>query len=408
MQAQNTDPNFKIPPALRHRSLNRRQAFNGPSGTAPAGPASLEPPNPPKRSRFHFLDPRRKWSSLRTRHKVIVIFAALLVVSAGGLISRSLLSGGPSPSIDINKNEEKITTVQSPLTGVQVDPGLAKRPVTGIMIENSLEARPQSGIQDAGVVFEAIAEGGITRFLSLYQEGRPGYIGPVRSLRPYYIDWAASFDAPIAHVGGSPDALAQIRNGGKALDQFFNGGSYWREAGRTAPHNVYTSFDKMDELNKSKGYTTSTFIPWPRKADEKLAVPSAKTIDLSISSANFNVHYDYGATTNNYARSQGGAGHGAVITPNDKTTVPIVPKVVVVMIMPFSIVDSSGHSGYGTQGSGNAYVFQDGGVTTGTWTKADKASQIVFKDTADQPIKLNAGLTWVTALKNDGQVKYSP
>ena len=155
------------------------------------------------------------------------------------------------------------------------------------MIENSLDARPQSGINQAGVIFEAIAEGGITRFITLYQEAQPQYVGPVRSLRPYYIDWAAAFDAPIAHVGGSPDALKQIRNGGKDLDQFFNPGAYWRQSTRAAPHNVYTSFKNMDKLNKAKGYKSSKFTPWPRKEDSPLETPTAATIKVSISSANF-------------------------------------------------------------------------------------------------------------------------
>jgi hypothetical protein len=228
----------------------------------------------------------------------------------------------------------------------------------------------------------------------------------VRSLRPYYIDWATPFDAGIVHVGGSPDALAQIRNGGKDLDQFFNSGSFWRESSRQAPHDVYTSFAKLDALNKSKGYTSSTFTSWGRKEDQKLATPSAKTIDMAISSAAFNVHYDYDAASNSYLRSEGGAVHLA--TPSVKGAgVQLAPKVVIAMIVPHSIVDSSGHSGYGVNGSGAVYVFQDGGFTAGTWSKADRSSQIVFNDSAGQEIKLNAGQTWVTALQ-DGQLHYSP
>ncbi len=296
--------------------------------------------------------------------------------------------------------------VASPLTGVRVDPDLAKRPVTGIIIENSLDTRPQSGIGDAGVIFEAIAEGGITRFITLYQDKTPQYIGPVRSLRPYYTDWAAAFDASIVHVGGSPEALAQIRSGGKDLDQFFNGSSFWREKSRPSPHDVYTSFEKLDALNKSKGYSSSTFTSWPRKSDQKLVTPTAKLIDLAISSVAFNVHYDYDAASNSYLRSQGGAAH-LVTSLASGPGVQLAPKVVIAMIIPYSIVDGSGHSGYGVNGSGVVYIFQDGGVTVGTWSKVNRASQIVFKDSADQGVKLNAGQTWVTALQ-DGQLHYSP
>jgi len=396
------NPNSQIPPALRHRSLNRRQRFSSSSGFNP----EPQPPGPKKPSKLRFLDHREKWKSLRTRHKLIVIVLALVVVVAGSLIARMLLSGSSETAIDISKAEKKVLTVASPLSGVQVDPQLAKRPVTAIMIENSLDARPQSGIADAGVIFEAIAEGGITRFITLYQDSQPQHIGPVRSLRPYYIDWAAAFDASIVHIGGSPDALAQIRSNGKDLDQFFNAGSFWRERSRPAPHNVYTSFEKLDALNKSKGYTSSTFTPWPRKTDQALATPSARLIDLDISSALFNVHYEYSASSNSYLRSEGGAAHTATSSANGPG-IQLAPKVVVVMIIPYSIVDRSGHSGYAVNGNGTVDVFQDGGVTVGTWSKLDRAAQLTFKDSAGQPIKFNAGQTWVTALQAN-QLNYSP
>ena len=107
------------------------------------------------------------------------------------------------------------------------------------MIENSPDARPQSGLKAAGVVYEAIAEGGITRFMALYQTSKPELIGPVRSLRMYYLDWFAPYSASIAHVGGSLNALTEARSGKyRDLDQFFNSQTYWRASDRYAPHNV--------------------------------------------------------------------------------------------------------------------------------------------------------------------------
>jgi hypothetical protein len=106
----------------------------------------------------------------------------------------------------------KSNTVASKLTGLQVAPAVAGSTVTAIMVENSDEARPQSGLSQAGIVFEALAEGGVTRFLTLYQEGQgqTTSIGPVRSARSYFIDWMMPFNAAYAHVGGSPAALAEI------------------------------------------------------------------------------------------------------------------------------------------------------------------------------------------------------
>lgn len=348
---------------------------------------------------------RSWWKGLNRNLRFGIISAALLLFGAGALGYYYLLPPKSESALEITKQEKPPpTTVASPLSGVQIEPELAKRPVTGIMIENSLVARPQSGLTEAGVVFEAIAEGGITRFITLYQESQPQYVGPVRSLRPYYIDWAAAFDASIAHVGGSPDALAQIRSGGKDLDQFFNPGSYWRVSSRASPHNVYTSFERMDALNKAKGYTSSKFTPWPRKPDAPQATPAAKAINVNISSVLYNSRYDYDPATNTYLRSEGGKPHVITASADDKTGQQLHPKVILVLVMPYSL--NGKYSVYGTSGSGTVLAFQDGGVTEGTWTKKDRVSQFTFTDASGKEIKLNAGQTWVTAVASRDKVTF--
>jgi len=360
----------------------------------------------------HFIRFWRWWLTLSRNERFAVISVALLIFGVLSILWVAFIRPSSTPSIEITKHVAKpkapITTA-SPLSGLPVDPALANRPVTGIMIENSVYARPQSGLQDAGVVYEAIAEGGITRFLSLFQDTRPQYIGPVRSLRPYYIDFAQPFQASIVHVGGSPEALATVRDGGhRDLDQFFNSGAFWRASSRPAPHNVYTNFDNLDGLNQAKGYTASHFTIWPRKPDKKLAVPTAKTIDISISSSDFYSHYDYDAASNSYNRSEGGAAHKELVSADDSTGVQIHPKVVIALIMAYSIAADGQHSVYADTGSGTAIVFQDGGVTQGTWSKADSNSQITFQDSAGAPLKLNAGQTWLTLVGDPGKVAYTP
>lgn len=361
-----------------------------------------EKPLKPKRQRFGW------WKKLSKNKRFAIVSFLLLIFSAGAIGYFYFIQPTSAPAIEITRSAKPPPpkTVASPLTGVDVEPALASRPVTGIMIENSKDARPQSGVEQAGVIFEAIAEGGITRFLTLYQEAQPQYVGPVRSLRPYYLDFLVPFDASIAHAGGSPEALAQVRAGMKDLDQFFNAGSYWRVSSRVAPHNLFTSFEKLDALNKSKGYTSSNVASWPRKTEKKLEVPTAKTIDLAISSANYNVHYDYDAATNTYPRSISGAPHNATASEGDKTGVQLRPKVVVVLVTTYSI--SGNHSVYGTSGSGQVFVFQDGGVTVGLWSKAGRSSQLVFIDSAEAPVKLNPGQTWVTLLANASKLTYAP
>jgi hypothetical protein len=293
----------------------------------------------------------------------------------------------------------------SPLTGVKVaDEAATKQAVTAIMIENSPDARPQSGIKAAGVVYEAIAEGGITRFLTLHQEDKPQLIGPVRSVRMYYVDWLAPYQASVAHVGGSAAALAEVRNGNyRDIDQFFNAGSYWRASDRYAPHNVYTSFEKLDALNASKGYTESSFTSFPRIDGAPSATPTATSIAMNFSSASYNTHYDYDKASNTYLRSVGGA------PSEDREQGRIAPSVVVALKVNMTRVLEDGYrESIQTTGTGTAYIFQNGTATECTWRKNDRTSALELIDAAGKPISLVRGQTWIGAIPNgSGSVSWT-
>ncbi|NTW62140.1 DUF3048 domain-containing protein [Candidatus Saccharibacteria bacterium] len=287
----------------------------------------------------------------------------------------------------------------SPLTGSLVaNESITKQPVTGLMIENSPDARPQSGLKDSGVVFEAIAEGGITRFLVLYQSEKPQTIGPVRSLRLYDVEWAAAFNCSIGHVGGSAAALAEVRNGSyRDIDQFFNSGTYWRASDRYAPHNVYTSFARIDALNSVKGYTSSTFTGFTRTDGKPIKKPDASNVNITISSYLYNSTYVYNSKDNNYSRSQGGAAH------MDRESGQITPSVIVAMRVDESTAFEDGYrENITTTGSGAATIFQNGTAITATWSKATRQDQIKFTDANGNDIPLVRGQTWLAAVPNDG------
>lgn len=353
---------------------------------------------------------KRRWKLKVTKKQAVLIGAVFLLLGGGG-VAAFIVTREKKPVVQANtpppvvKKEEppKPTTIASPLTGLQVAPELAAVPVIGAMIENSPEARPQSGLKEAGVVFEAVAEGGITRFMALYQETQPDYIGPVRSVRPYYLEWLQGYDAAIAHVGGSPEALALIKSAGiRDLDQFFNTGPYQRVRTRFAPHNMYASVPKLSELARAKGYTTSSFTGFVRKA-EKPAPPTVRAVDLGLSGYLYNVRYDYDAASNSYLRSQGGKPH-----VDERSGSQLAPKVVVALVVPFGIKPDGLHSDYRTTGNGKAYIFQDGGMTEGVWEKADSKSPLRLGDANGSPLAINPGQTWVTAVTAANKVTPKP
>lgn len=361
----------------------------------------------------------KRWTKL---HQILhddrglrYFFAAIGIIIAAGTGLLAMLATYKDPQVATLGNIIKKTPKKfySPLTGVEVaDSAATKRAVTGIMIENSPDARPQSGLKDSGVVFEAIAEGGITRFLAIYQEQQPTLIGPVRSVRPYYVDWIAAFDASVAHIGGSYNALQEVRNGQyRDIDQFFNSGAYWRAKDRYAPHNVYTSFDRLNALNAQKGYLESNFTGFPRvpvttkkttKKDSKVATPEVATsIQVDISGFSYNSSYAYDVTNKTYLRSQAGAPH------TDREAGQITPHVVIVIKVPTKIGFEDGNREQMTTiGSGEAHIFQNGTHTAGTWKKDSKKNQIKFLDGAGKEIPLERGQTWITAIAPNKSVSW--
>ena len=335
---------------------------------------------------------------LKTHSRIVLAAIVVLAISLAAIIFylfNSLVFESSPPAASI---KQKPTAYYSKLTGVEVDVSDSKRPVTAVMIENSPDARPQSGLKDAGVVFESVAEGGITRFLVVYQEAKSTVIGPVRSVRPHFASWVAAFDAGLAHVGGSDIALAKLRSGQiKDLDQFFNAKAYYRASNRAAPHNMYTSDEKLQALNSSKGYNSSSFTSWDRvKKEEVSAAPNARAISIPVSTGLFAVSYDWDQATNSYLRTQGGGAH------NDREGGRIAPKVVVAMQVPHDVIrDSNNYSYPNVIGTGRAWVFQNGIVTEVVWTKKSDKEQVIFTDAAGKSIELNRGQTWITAIRPD-------
>ena len=358
--------------------------------------------NVPKTSRIKPSQPAQTAEKLSLKQwckkhlLAIVLIVSAIVIASVFIIALKAIKYDDSTTFTPQRKKPAPTKYYSALTGVQVaNEAAIKQPVTGVMIENSPAARPQSGLKRAGVIYEAVAEGGITRFMALYQGEKPGIIGPVRSLRLYYLSWAAGYQASIAHVGGSANALAQVRNGGyRNLDQFFHGGSYWRATDRHAPHNVYTSGEKLDQLNTAKGYTISEFTSFQRANEKPAQEPNATSISISFSSALYSTSYSYDAASNSYIRSLAGAAHV------DREEGQIAPKAVVALEVAAEARahNSDGYEDIVTTGSGKAHVFQNGTVTEAVWSKTDINSPLKLQTAEGKDLPLNRGQTWIAAI----------
>lgn len=330
---------------------------------------------------------KHKWSSL---------LVVLAIMVAGFSLYDTITAGGISYiAPKIQKKPPKPQLVRAPLSGLMVTKEVTERRPIGVVVENHFDARPQSGLNDADLVYETFAEGGITRFLAFYQSKDSKQIGPVRSARTYFVDWVNSYKAMFAHVGGNQDALDMI-NPLKILDlnQFYLANYFWRDNARYAPHNVYTTTEKLRQAGTSKGYDlTDTTVPsFSFKDDVKADARPANfsfTVDFNPSYA---VTYNYSQKDNNFTRTILGQ-----IQTDRVTSAPVVAKNVIVCDSDFSygttrIGEQTVH--IRTTGSGTATMFIDGTKTVGTWSRSN-ANITRFYDANGKEVKLNAGTTWI-------------
>lgn len=331
---------------------------------------------------------RRIRRLFRTRRRKTIAIVLLLAAALSGYFYFT------RPDKDADQPDP--ITYHSQLTGKKVSREISERPILGIMIENSEEARPQTGLSSAGIVFEATTEGGITRYLALFQEDMPKEVGPARSVRPHFVSWVSSLDASVAHVGGSADGLSLIEQlNTKSLSQFKYDGPYSRVQTRQAPHNMYASTDKLRELQKELKQQKSKFSEFPRSNDSPAAEPKASNIILDFSHPEFKAEFRYDKATNSYIRYLTSEKH-----IDAETNKPISVKNLIVLKMAIN------GSNIQALGSGEALVFKDGGVQEVRWTMTSAKERFKFLNESGQEIELNRGNTWIAALAKEKKVNY--
>jgi hypothetical protein len=317
-----------------------------------------------------------------------------------------------------------------------------RRPLL-VMIENHEESRPQSGLSSADIVYETVAEGGITRFMGVYYCDAQAYeviLGPVRSARTVYIDWASEYgDYPLyAHVGGAncnhgcpggtskADALGQLEDygwvkfvGGVAkgndLNQFAIGyPTFWRDyerLGRTVAteHTMYSTTERLWGVGKDRGWTNADekgnewdedFVAW------KFAKEAPKDGDKAQVSYDFwenspagdySVSWSYDPTTKIYKRSNAGKPHMDL----NKDEQLAATNIVVMYSTEANAHDNYPgdlHLVYGTTGKGDGVLFRNGQAEEITWSKKTRTSRTKFTGADGKEIEFTPGKIWISNL----------
>lgn len=366
-----------------------------------------------------------------------ILATIILFVVSGAtsfFITRAFFAGPNSFLTPLSKLVGQTSTpepgnIPCKLNGVKYSQSQAakwvKRRPLGVMVENHVEARPQSGLSRADIVYEAVAEGGITRFLALYYCQDAGDITPVRSARTYYLDWLSEYEAVYSHVGGAntpgpANALGQIRQYKiRDLDQFGLGfPTYWRGTDKFAPHNVHTTTEKLWQAAEDRGWGAQdsatnelwdkNFRSWNFKdeipAELRPASGSAK-IEFWAGQPDYVVTWKYDKDKNANVRY-----HGEQTQVDPLTSEAIAAKVVIVQFED----ERQAHDGYTndvhllykTTGAGAALIFQDGKVTRGTWRKKDRLARSQYFDEKGVEVLLNRGLIFIQTVPTGAKVTY--
>ena len=347
------------------------------------------------------------------------------------------VSPGQKPKFKVDPSVPR--DQECPLNGVmyskQESDIYEKRRPLAVMIENSAESRPQSGLSRADIVYEAIAEGWITRMMGVFYCNTPMeniIFAPVRSARTYFVDWVSEYDALYNHVGGAgrcaddtvderAKALCQIdRFGIKDLDQFGIGyPDCYRNPDRldhpvATEHTMVCFSENLYKIAQKREWTNTdekgipwdkNFREWKFKDDPKESERGTTgTVNIVFAKGydDYDALWSYDKTANSYKRSTGGKLHLDL-----ETKEALMAKNIVVQISGITgPVDDHAHILYDTLGSGKALIFQDGKAIVGSWSKKSRIGRTVFSDSVGKEIEFTRGPVWIEVLPSEQQVSY--
>ncbi len=277
--------------------------------------------------------------------------------------------------------------------------------VVGVMIDNHADAYPQAGISKAKIVYEAMVEGGITRYFAIFDSRQKvNEVGPVRSARLYFLDWIQEYgDGLYVHSGGSPQALAAI--GPRGIfdgNEFFRGQYFWRSPDYFAPHNLFISGDNWRKMIVAYGDTDNLFTPdkaWKYSTVVGKTIGKTSVITI-LFSPGYEVVWAYDSKNLNYLRSINGRVHV------DKDNSEVRARNLIIQFTSVGTIsnDDKGRQEIKTVGSGKAIMLKKGSVTYGTWKKNSLTDRTRFYDSKGKEFVFVPGNTWVEVVPSETKV----
>lgn len=367
-----------------------------------------------------------------------VIVAVLVFTAVIFYINRNKSIGVVSPLVNTITGQDTLPTtpkktVQNPITGELYTEEESKDWITlrplAVMVNNYVDARPQSGLIYADIIYEVVAEGGITRFIAFFLSKTPEKVGPIRSTREYYLVLVKELgDAMLMHIGWSPQALEAIETwpvrslGRGGVD--CSGEKYgtddvcWRENPRNVAveHTAFASAVELRTHADNLGWSGNTPIQsWKFKEEKTGYTQEAIATKISVDfwyKGDYSAIWEYDPASNSYKRYMGYDSTDSPIPHVDQETSEqiSVKNVIVQFADEISIAgDEKNRLDYTLEGSGTGLIFLDGKVIKATWSKAARDARTIYYDTIGKEIEFNRGKFWVSivASRNVDQVLYN-
>ena len=355
--------------------------------------------------------------------KIFLVILLLIIIGIGAFLGWKYANSKKTIEVNTNIAEqapEENTQEPEPEKTIQIFKG-TDRPIA-CMIDNHSDAWPQFSISKAYTVYEIIVEGGETRLMAVFKGADADKVGPMRSSRHYFLDYALENDAIYAHIGWSPQAQSDIKklginnvNGleydtGKAWKA---GDVFWRISGKyKAPHNSICDLATIKTTAESKGYRTTSnqksvlnYVVDPvtleneKKIEEENVTLEEKTDAISATDVTIpfstlqKVNFKYDATTQTYTRYARNKLQTDATTESNITT----KNIIITKVDNYTLNDGSGKGRQDIKniGTKEGYYITNGKAIPITCTKESRSAQTVYKDSQGNEIQVNDGNTFI-------------
>ena len=338
--------------------------------------------------------------------KALIAILVILIIVAGGILAYKIIQERNSKETSQEESNVIIAPQIEEVKQVQIFNG-NDRPIA-VMIDNHSGAWPQAGLNQAYMVYEIIVEGGETRLMALFKGVDVDKIGPVRSARHYFIDYAMENDAIYTHFGESPQASSDIKKYSIAeIDGISEDGTtFWRVKDKAAPHNAVTSMKNLIQSAKNKNYrmTSSEDSVLNYVTDEVNLEDGQGAVSVTIPHSQLQtVKYEYDEENKVYERYA--RGKEQVDWDTDE---PITVKNIIITFCDnytLSDTENKGRQGLKNIGTFNGYYITNGKAIKIKCTKNARDEQTVYQDLNGKEIDVNDGNTFVHICPTDADVE---